>query len=181
MGPGAGRAVAVLGAMVVALATGTTPPAVAGLLAACALILLGVLGVNQAYRAISWTTIVLIGGIIPLSGAMQTTGAAELIAQTLVNAVGNAGPYPLLIGLVLITALGQLISNTATALMVIPIAISAAAAIDVSGWGQAATTLGTTLGSVSRSWAGTGSWPSCWCRWSGGSRRATGPQPARRR
>jgi di/tricarboxylate transporter len=134
MGPGAGRAVAVLVAMVVLLATGVVPPAVGSLLAACALILLGVLSPNQAYRAISWTTIVLIGGMVPLSHALQSTGAAEQIAQGLVRLVGNSGPYPLLFGLILLTAvLGQLISNTATALVVIPIALSAAAAFGVSG------------------------------------------------
>ena len=107
---------------------------VAALLAACALILLGVLSVNQAYRAISWTTIVLIGGIIPLSHALQSTGAAEVIAQALVRLVGDTGPYTLLIGLVLITAvLGQMISNTATVLVVVPIALSAAEAFGVSG------------------------------------------------
>ena len=100
MGPGAGRAIAVLLGMVLLLATGLVPAAVAGLLAACALILLGVLSVNQAYRAISWTTIVLLGGIIPLSNALQSTGAAQLIANGLVWLVGDAGPYPLLIGLI---------------------------------------------------------------------------------
>jgi len=134
MGPGAGRAIAVLIAMIVVLATGVLPPAIGGLLAACALILLGVLNPNQAYRAISWTTIVLVGGMVPLSHALQSTGGADQIAQGLVRVAGDAGPYPLLLGLILITAvLGQLISNTATALVVIPIAVSAAAAFGVSG------------------------------------------------
>jgi len=134
MGPGAGRTLVVLGLMVAALATGIVPPAVASLLAACALILLNVLTPYQAYRAISWTTIVLIGGMVPLSHALQSTGAAEQIAQALVRAVGDAGPYPLLFGMLLITAiLGQLISNTATALVMIPIALSAAEAFGVSG------------------------------------------------
>lgn len=134
LGPGAGRAIAVLVGMVVLLATGVVPPAVGSLLAACAVILLGVLSVNQAYRSISWTTIVLIAGMIPLSQAIQQTGAAEQIAQGLVRLVGDRGPYPLLIGLLLLTAvLGQLISNTATALVVIPIALSAAAAFGISG------------------------------------------------
>jgi di/tricarboxylate transporter len=95
---------------------------------------LGVLSITKAYRAISWTTIVLIGGMIPLSQAIQQTGAAEQIAQALVRIVGESGPYTLLLGLILITAvLGQLISNTATALVVIPIALSAASAFGVSG------------------------------------------------
>jgi di/tricarboxylate transporter len=134
MGPGAGRTIVVLLAMVILLATGIVPAAIGALLAACALILLGVLTPNQAYRAISWTTIVLVGGMVPLSHALQSTGAAEQIAQGLVRVVGDAGPYPLLLGLILITAvLGQLISNTATALVVIPIAVSAAEAFGVSG------------------------------------------------
>ncbi|MBV9547571.1 MAG: SLC13 family permease, partial [Chloroflexi bacterium] len=134
LGPGSGRAIAVVLGMVVLLATGLVPAAVAALLAACALVLLGVLSVNRVYRAISWTTIVLIGSMIPLSHALEQTGAADIIAQTLVRIVGDGGPYPLLIGLVLITAvLGQMISNTATVLVVIPIALSAAAAFGVSG------------------------------------------------
>jgi di/tricarboxylate transporter len=64
---------------------------------------------------------------------MQTTGAAETIADRLVDVVGDHGPYALVIGVFLLTALlGQLISNTATALIVIPIAVSAAGELDVS-------------------------------------------------
>ena len=51
--------------------SGLVPPAVAGLLAAGALILLGVLTVEQSYRAINWTTIILIGAMMPLSTAMD--------------------------------------------------------------------------------------------------------------
>ena len=61
------------------------------------------------------------------------TGAAETLADALVGIVGDAGPHALLLGLFVLTAaLGQLISNMATALIVIPIAISAAAEMDVS-------------------------------------------------
>ena len=122
-----------LGAMVVLLATGAVPPVAAGLLAAGALILLRVLTVEQAYRANSWTTVVLVAGMLPLSTAMEESGAAKSLADGLVDVVGDAGPYALLVGLVLLVfALGQLISNMATALIVIPIAISAAADLDVS-------------------------------------------------
>jgi di/tricarboxylate transporter len=109
------------------------PPAVAGLLAAGTMILLGVLSLDQAYRAISWTTVILVGGMIPLTTAMQQTGAAELVADLLIRLVAGAGPYALVLGLCLLTAiLGQLISNTATALIMIPIAVSAAGEIGVS-------------------------------------------------
>ncbi len=133
LGPGAKRAIGVLAGMVVPLSTGLVPAAVAGLLAGCAMVLLRVLTVEQAYRGISWTTVVLVGGMISLSTAMVETGTAETLADGLVRIVGDAGPYALLLGLFLLTGtLGQLISNMATALIVIPIAISAAADMNVS-------------------------------------------------
>jgi di/tricarboxylate transporter len=133
LGPGARRATAVLAAMVLLLATGLVPAAVAGLLAAGAMVLTGVVTVERAYRAVNWTAVVLVGAMIPLSVAMQVTGAAEQIAGALVGVVGGSSPYLLLLGVFLLTAaFGQLISNTATALIVIPIAISAAAELGVS-------------------------------------------------
>ena len=133
MGPGAKRAVAVLAGMVVLLATGLVEPFVASVLAAVAMVLLRVLNVEDAYRAVSWTTVVLIGAMIAVASAIQDSGAAERIAHTLVEAVGDAGPHALLAGLFVLTAtFGQLISNTATALIVVPIAISAADEIGVS-------------------------------------------------
>ncbi len=77
LGPGAKQALVVLAGMVILLVTGLVPPAVAGLLAAGAIILSGVLTVEQAYRGIAWTTVILVGGMIPLSTAMVETGAAE--------------------------------------------------------------------------------------------------------
>ncbi len=133
MGARAWEAIGVLVAMVVLLASGAVPAVVAGLLAACAMVLLKVLTVEQAYRSISWTTVVLVGAMIPLSTAMFETGAAEKVAHALVSVVGPAGPYALLVGLFLLTAcLGQLISNMATALIVIPVAVLAAAETGVS-------------------------------------------------
>jgi di/tricarboxylate transporter len=109
------------------------PPVIAGLLAAGALILTGVLTVDQSYKAISWTTVILVGAMMPLSTAMQETGAAKLMAEGLVSVVGNAGPYALLAGLFLLTAiLGQVISNTATALIIIPIGVAAALSTGIS-------------------------------------------------
>ena len=81
----------------------------------------------------SWTTVVLIGAMIAVSNAIKDTGAAEKIAHLLVTTVGDAGPHALLAGLFVLTAVfGQMISNTATALIVVPIAVSAAGDIGVS-------------------------------------------------
>jgi di/tricarboxylate transporter len=132
LGLHAREAIIVLIGMVVALATGIVPSAVAGLLAAGALLLLGVLTVEQIYRSINWTTVVLVGALLPLSTAMFQTGAADQIADLLIDVVGDSGPYALLAGLFVVTAIfGQLISNTATALIMIPIGIAAAGEIGV--------------------------------------------------
>jgi di/tricarboxylate transporter len=133
MGPGATPAVIILLAMVVLLATGLVPTAVAGMLAAGAVVLSGIMTVEHAYRAINWTTVIMVAAMMPLSTAMEKTGAAQLMAEQLVAAVGDLGPYALLGGLFVLTAvLGQLISNTATALIVIPIGVAAAKVLGMS-------------------------------------------------
>jgi di/tricarboxylate transporter len=133
MGPGAKQAIVILLAMVLMLATGIVPSAVAGLLAAGAIILCGIMTVEQSYRSISWTTVILVGAMMPLSTAMIETGAAKMLADRLVALVGDAGPTALLAGLFVLTAvLGQLISNTATALIIIPIGVAAATAMGIS-------------------------------------------------
>jgi di/tricarboxylate transporter len=132
-GVGSAQAIAALVGMVVLLIAGVVPGAIAAVLAAGMIVLTGGLTTEQAYRGIGWTTVILVGGMIALSTAMIETGAAEWLADTLVRIIGDRGPYALLAGLFLLTAfLGQLISNMATALIVIPIALSAAADMGVS-------------------------------------------------
>ena len=89
---------------------------------------------EQVYRAIAWTTVVLVGGMIALSTAMVEIGPRRSGGDGLVrSSAGRGGPHALLLGLFLLTAtLGQLISNMATALIVIPVAVSAAAELGVS-------------------------------------------------
>jgi di/tricarboxylate transporter len=133
LGRGAKRALVILGLMVVLLATGLVPPAVAGLLAAAALVLTRVLSVPQTYRAISWTTVVLIAGMIPLSNAFISTGAADVVANGVLALTGGSSPVLALLVLCLVTlVLGQFISNVATVLVVVPIAVSVADAMGVS-------------------------------------------------
>lgn len=133
LGRGARRALAILGVMVVLLATGLVPPAVAGLLAAGALVLTRVLTMPQAYRAVSWTTVILIAGMVPLSTAFISTGAAGIIADAVLAVIGSTSPHlALLVLCVLTMVLGQFISNVATVLVVAPIAIAVAAGLDAS-------------------------------------------------
>jgi di/tricarboxylate transporter len=92
-----------------------------------------VVTMEQAYRGINWTTILLVAGMMPMSTAISASGAGEMIATWIIDLVGAAGPTALLAGLFLITVLfSQLISNTATALVMIPIGVSAAAQLGIS-------------------------------------------------
>ena len=133
LGAGAKRTLVILALMIVLLATGIVPAAIAALLAAGALILTRVVSITRAYRSISWTTVLLVAGMIPLSTAFQETGAADLIAAGLRSLLGAAGPHAAIAVIVFITLmLGQLISNTATVLIIAPVAVALAAAMDVS-------------------------------------------------
>lgn len=126
-------ALTVLVLMVVALATGIVPPAVAGLVAASVMVLTRVVSIEKAHRSIQWTTVLLVGGMIPVSTAITQTGAADLLATGIVDVVGDFGPAAVLGALALVTLIfGQLISNTATALIIAPIAISVAYEMGVS-------------------------------------------------
>lgn len=133
MGTGSWIAITILLAMIGLMATNALPSVIAALLAACAMVLFRLLTVEQAYRSINWTTVILMGAMIPLSTAMTNSGAADLLADGLVQLVGHRSPYALLAGLFLLTALlGQLISNTATALIIIPIGLASAIELGIS-------------------------------------------------
>ncbi|MFO1204379.1 MAG: SLC13 family permease [Burkholderiales bacterium] len=133
LGRGAKRAIAILALLILLLASGLVPSVVAGVTCACAMVLLGVITMPQAYRGIDWTTLILLGGMIPLSTAMTTSGAADMMAEHLLALVGEAGPRALLGGLFVLTlVLGQLISNTATALIIAPIAVAASVELGIS-------------------------------------------------
>ena len=76
---------------------------------------------------------ILVGAMMPLSTAMDQTGAAQAARRRSRELVGDAGPDALLAGLFVLTAvLGQVITNTATALIIIPIAVVAAQQMGIS-------------------------------------------------
>ncbi|UJR85513.1 SLC13 family permease [Sandaracinus amylolyticus] len=133
MGPGARRTIGVLLAMVLVLALDLTPAPIAGVVAACALVLLRVVRLEQAYRAVSWSAVLLVAGLIPLSAVLRDTGAADSMARVLLDAAGDLGPRATLAAVfVLVVALGQVLGAIATALITIPVALSAAQAMSVS-------------------------------------------------
>ncbi|QAY73650.1 SLC13/DASS family transporter [Agromyces protaetiae] len=133
LGKGAKRSLVALAIMVVLLASGLVPPVVAGLLAALFIVVTGVLPVPQVFRSIPWTVVVLIAGMIPLSTAFISTGAAGIVADLVLSWVGGASPYLALLVLCVVTlVLGQTISNVATVLVVAPIAVEIARTLDLS-------------------------------------------------
>jgi di/tricarboxylate transporter len=126
-------ALLVLLAMVVAMTFGLVPNAVAVLLAALAMGLFRCLRLEDAYRSINWPSLVVIAGMLPLAKALEKTGGVTLIADGLVAGLGGFGPLALLAGVFLLAALvGMFISNTATAVLMAPIAITAAQEIGAS-------------------------------------------------
>ncbi len=126
-------ALAILLAMVVLMTFGWVSNVVAVLLAALAMGLCRCLRMEDAYRAINWPSLVVIAGMLPLAKALEQTGGVALIADGLVAGLGPFGPLALLAGVFVLAALiGMFISNTATALLMAPIAIAAAQQVGVS-------------------------------------------------
>jgi di/tricarboxylate transporter len=133
LGHRAWEAIAVLVALVVMLVGNWFPAALVAVICSVALVLLRVLTVPQAYKGIDWNTCILVGGMIPLATAMRKTGAAELLADQLILLVGALGPRAILAGLFLVTfALTSVMSNTAAALVMLPIAVATGAEMGVS-------------------------------------------------
>lgn len=126
-------ALIILAVTVGLLISGIVPAAAAALIGGGAMVVSGVLRMDRALKAISWTTVLLIAGMIPLSTAFQKTGAADLVAHWIRLLVGQGNPYLALLIVSLATLiLGQLISNAATVLVVAPIALSLASDLHLS-------------------------------------------------
>lgn len=103
------------------------PSVTAVLCGALAMVLSGCVKMEEAYSSMNWQSLVLIAGMLPLSKALQVTGGANLIVDGLITVFGDMGPMALMAGLFVLTSLfSQFISNTATTVLVAPIAISAA-------------------------------------------------------
>lgn len=103
--------------------------------------------VDAAYKTINWESIVLIGAMMPMSTALEKTGVSQIVSETLVSSLGALGPYALLAGIYFTTSLiTMFISNTATAVLMAPIALVAAQQIGVSPYSfMFAVTLGASM------------------------------------
>ena len=122
------RALTLIGATLAAAATGWLPVAETLFAGGVLLILTGCLSIEEAYAAVEWRSVVLVGGMLPMGVALTKTGAADLIAKFLATTLDRSGPWVLLAGFFLVTAiLTQFIpGGSATPLVIAPIAITAA-------------------------------------------------------
>lgn len=129
----AGINLLIFGTMITLVATGVLHISIAAVLGAMLSVLTGCLSMDEAFEAVEWKSVFLIAGMLPMGIAMEKTGTAQLLADTVINVVGGMGPRGVLVGLfVLTTALTAFMSNAAAAVLVAPIAIQTAVSLDVS-------------------------------------------------
>ena len=121
-------AIGILAAMTLALTLKLVPAVTAVLMAAIAMVACRCIKPGNIYKSINWQSLVVIAGMLPMATALKNTGGIELIVNFLVQNLGNDGPIAMMAGLFIITSVfSQFISNTATTVLVSPIAIAAAA------------------------------------------------------
>ena len=127
-------AAAIMIGMVVLMVFDIVPAVAAALMAAVAMVFTGCFkNAEEAYKTINWESIVLIGAMLPMSLAIEKTGASAFISKGLVEGLGSYGPIVLMAGIYFATSLLTLfISNTATAVLFAPIALHSAIEIGVS-------------------------------------------------
>lgn len=109
------------------------PISIAAVAGVALMVLTGCLGMDEAYRLIEWKAVFLIAGMLPLGLALEQTGAAKLIGDSMITLLGNAGPLVLSAGLFILAALGsQVMPNPAVAVLLAPIALNTAAELGIS-------------------------------------------------
>jgi di/tricarboxylate transporter len=148
LNPGRARAALVITLLTLAIASiGWLPVAQVAFGGAILMLLLGCLGMEEAYRTIEWKVIFLIAGMWPLSFAIQTSGLADFIIEAVSRVFGDVSPLGLaaiLLGLTL--AVTQLVGGQVASLILSPLALSAALASGADARGMSmAVALGCSL------------------------------------
>ena len=127
------QALAVLALVVALMVSGVVSNVLAVLIGCLLMGLLGCVDMTSAYRSINWQSLVLIVGMLPFSIALQRTGGIDLAADALLGLVGGASPRLVLATIFVVTAgLGLFISNTATAVLMAPVALAIASDLGAS-------------------------------------------------
>ena len=104
--------------------------ALAMVIAAMTMILLGALTIEEAYESVDWRTVFLVAGMLPLGLAMELTGTANFLAELMLGTFGPYGPLATLAGIYLLAAIiTQPMSNAAAIVLITPIALDTAAGL----------------------------------------------------
>jgi len=123
----------IFGAAMAAAATGLLPVQATMTLAACAMIVAGLLTIHEACETVEWPIIILLGAMIPLGAAMENTGGAQLIADRILQIAGALPPAGVLIVLLLTTMfLSDLVNNAAAVVLMASIALNVAEGLGAS-------------------------------------------------
>lgn len=126
-------ALAIIALVVILASLNVMPILVTAIIGCAAMTLSGCIRLDEAYRAIDWKVIILLAGVLPLGIALETSGAAHIIVDSTIRLARDSGPVVVLAVLYLVTAiLTECMSNNASAVLLAPIAITAAAKIGVS-------------------------------------------------
>lgn len=126
-------ALVILAAMVLLTIFDVVPLVAAVIMAAMAAVFTRCLTMEDSYRAIHWSSLVLIAGMLPLADALEKTGGTTIIVDALMEGLGDSGPRVMFTVIFFLTAaLGLFLSNTASAVLVAPIAVIAAQTLGVS-------------------------------------------------
>lgn len=120
-------------AVIVTAALGLLPITISAIFGAIALVMAGCITLEEAYDAIDWKVIFLLGGILSLGVALEKSGAASYLSDGMIRFLGGWGPVAMVAVLYLVTSLlTELMSNNATAVLLAPIAIAASGSMNVS-------------------------------------------------
>ena len=119
--------------MIALLVFKLVPGAIAALIAAGIVLITRCIPIAKAYKGISWISVVMIAAMIPMGLALQKTGVAQMVANSLVETLGNSNPIILLAVVFIITSgFSQVINNSATAVLMAPIILLAAQSLSIS-------------------------------------------------
>jgi len=125
--------VAIFGSAILAVAAGLLPVQIAVVLAAVAMVMGGILNLREVYTSIDWPVIILLGAMIPVGRALETTGGAGLIAESILAVSGNYTPVVSLAMLLVITMfLSDIVNNAAAAVLMAPIGLGVAQFMNLS-------------------------------------------------
>lgn len=126
-------ALTIMAAVLIPVILNWVPIYIAVVIGAALMVLTRCLTMEEAYRAIEWKAVFLIAGMLPLGTALDNTGAARLLAEGVVGALGPFGPHAVLFGLLAITFLAtSIIPTAALVVLMVPIALNTAAGMGIS-------------------------------------------------